>query len=195
MPMSRGISSLATDSAPRIEERDDDRSVPDELLALLYRQVAALVGPRRELDDIVQAAAERALRSLPRFEGRSALSTWTYSIAYRAVVDHDRWFRRWRRRFVLAEDEPVPERCSSFDGEAAMMELRRARRLHQVLSELPPAKRAVVVLHDLEGMPLKDVAEVVGANERTVRSRLRDARKKLAALLAEDPLFRTEVTP
>ena len=186
---------MATDSAPRIEERDDDRSVPDELLALLYRQVAALVGPRRELDDIVQAAAERALRSLPRFEGRSALSTWTYSIAYRAVVDHDRWFRRWRRRFVLAEDEPVPERCSSFDGEAAMMELRRARRLHQVLSELPPAKRAVVVLHDLEGMPLKDVAEVVGANERTVRSRLRDARKKLAALLAEDPLFRTEVTP
>ncbi len=193
--MTRGLSSVVNESAPSsAEARDGARAVPDELLALLYRQVAALVGPRRELDDIVQAAAERALRALPRFEGRSALSTWTYSIAYRAVVDHDRWFRRWRRRFVLAEDEPAPERSSSWDGEAAMMELRRAKRLHQVLGELPAAKRAVVVLHDLEGMALREVAEVVGANERTVRSRLRDARKKLAQLLAEDPLFQTEVT-
>jgi RNA polymerase sigma-70 factor (ECF subfamily) len=193
--MTRGLSSVVNESAPSAAETlESARAVPDELLALLYRQVAALIGPRRELDDIVQAAAERALRALPRFEGRSALSTWTYSIAYRAVVDHDRWFRRWRRRFVLAEDEPVPERCSSWDGEAAMMELRRARRLHQVLSELPATKRAVIVLHDLEGMALREVAEVVGANERTVRSRLRDARKKLAQLLTEDPLFRTEVT-
>jgi RNA polymerase sigma-70 factor (ECF subfamily) len=193
--MTRGLSSVVNESAPSAAEAlEGARAVPDELLALLYRQVAALIGPRRELDDIVQAAAERALRALPRFEGRSALSTWTYSIAYRAVVDHDRWFRRWRRRFVLAEDEPVPERCSSWDGEAAMMELRRARRLHQVLSELPATKRAVIVLHDLEGMALREVAEVVGANERTVRSRLRDARKKLAQLLTEDPLFRTEVT-
>jgi RNA polymerase sigma-70 factor (ECF subfamily) len=130
-------------------------------------------------------AAERALRSLPRFEGRSALSTGTYGIAYRTVLDHDRWFRRWARRMTLSDT--IEEKPSDWDGERATIELTRARRLHVALGRLPAAKRAVLVLHDLEGMELKEVAKVVGANERTVRSRLRDGRKKLAELLSEDP--------
>jgi RNA polymerase sigma-70 factor (ECF subfamily) len=172
-----------------VEESDRVSTAPADLLRLLYRQVRSLAGPRRELDDLVQMAAERALRSLPRFEGRSALSTWTYGIAYRTVLDHDRWFRRWARRFSFADGEDA---ASDWDGERASLEIARARRLHTALAKLPPAKRAVVVLHDLEGMELKEVAGVVGANERTVRSRLRDARKKLVELLSEDPLFDAE---
>ena len=42
------------------------RESPDELLALLYRQMRALAGPRQDLDDLVQAAAERALKALER---------------------------------------------------------------------------------------------------------------------------------
>jgi DNA-directed RNA polymerase specialized sigma24 family protein len=57
---------------------------------------------------------------------------------------------------------------------------------------LPPPKRTVIVLHDLEGMEMKEVAAVVEANERTVRSRLRDGRKRLAAILIADPLFERE---
>jgi RNA polymerase sigma-70 factor (ECF subfamily) len=169
-------------------------SVPKELLALLYRQMRALAGPRRDLDDLVQAAAERALRALPRFEGRSALSTWTYGVAYRTVLDHDRWYRRWSRRFSLADSSEPPEPPSSWDGEVAFTELRRARRLHAALARLPASKRAVVVLHDLEGVDVKRIAEIVEANERTVRSRLRDGRKKLAALLVTDPLFDVEAS-
>jgi RNA polymerase sigma-70 factor (ECF subfamily) len=174
---------------------DDARQAPAQLLRLLYRQVRSLAGPRPDLDDLVQSAAERALRSLPRFEGRSALSTWTYGIAYRTLLDHDRWFRRWRRRFSFAEDHAVPEPESGADSEAITLELARARRLYAALSELPSAKRAVVVLHDLEGVDIRDVARIVGTNERTVRSRLRDARRKLAALLSADPLFDPESKP
>ena len=174
----------------RVDSSDRISSPPADLLRLLYRQVRSLVGPRKDLDDLVQMAAERALKSLHRFEGRSALSTWTYGIAYRTVLDHERWFRRWTRRFSLSSaEEPV----SDWNAERASLELSRARRLHEALAKLPPAKRAAVVLHDLEGLELKQVAVVVGANERTVRSRLRDGRKKLAELLAEDPLFDAEV--
>ncbi len=70
-----------------------------------------------------------------------------------------------------------------------MQELERAKKLHHALDTLPPAKRAVLVLHDLEGLEMKEVAGIVGTNERTVRSRLRDGRKKLADLLGDDPLF------
>lgn len=160
-----------------------------QLLKLLYRQVRSLSGPRPDLDDLVQLAAERALRSLPRFDGRSALSTWTYGIAYRTIVDHGRFWSRWRRRFEHWDEERAPEPRSGADTEAAVLELRRARRVHEALRQLPPAKRAVLVMHDLEGMPLREVAEAVGANDRTVRSRLRDGRRRLAELLRADPLF------
>jgi RNA polymerase sigma-70 factor, ECF subfamily len=162
--------------------------VPDELLRLLYRQVRALAGPRPNLDDLVQAAAERAVRSWPRFEGRSALSTWTYGIAYRTMLDHDRWYVRWRRRFRLGLDAE-PEQAADWDGEQGLIEVMRARRLHAALDRLAPAKRAVVTLRDLEGLELKEIALIVGANERTVRSRLRDGRRRLVELLSPDPLF------
>src|SRR6478752_10273792 len=77
------------------------REESDELLALLYRQMRSLAGPRQDLDDLVQAAAERALKALPRFERRSSLSTFTYGIVYRTLIDHQRWYRRFQRRFSL----------------------------------------------------------------------------------------------
>jgi RNA polymerase sigma-70 factor (ECF subfamily) len=166
-----------------------------ELLRLLYRQVRTLAGPRPDLDDLVQAAAERALKALPTFERRSAFSTWTYGIAYRTVLDHDRWLSRFRRRFSFAEDADGLDVASASDVEHDAMLAVRARRLHVALETLPPAKRAVIVLHDLEGLALKEVAAVVSANERTVRSRLIDARKKLASILTNDPAFDSEGTP
>jgi RNA polymerase sigma-70 factor, ECF subfamily len=173
-------------------ERAHAPEAPPELLRLLYRQIRSLAGPRPDLDDLVQAAAERALKALPRFEGRSALSTWTYGIAYRTLLDHDRWFRRWRKRFSFAEDMRVPEPETERDSETAALELARARRLHEALEHLPPAKRAVLVLHDLEGVEMREIATIVTANERTVRSRLRDGRKKLLEILRADPLFDSE---
>ena len=174
-------------------------SLPDEALELLYRQMHALAGPRRDLDDLVQTAAERALRAWPRFRGQSALSTWTYQIAYRTFVDELRWFGRWQRRFGLWGDVPRSEwRRSEADAastEAATIQLERARRLHAALEQLPPAKRAVVVLYELEQLSAAEVATIVGTNERTVRSRLRDGLRRLADLLRADPLFDPEEAP
>ncbi len=164
-----------------------------QLLPLLYRQMRALVGRRADLDDLVQMAAERALRSLPTFDGRSALSTWTYSIAYHTLLDHERWYRRWARRFALTETERVahvPTMARSAD--ALYDDATRAARLRTALDRLPPEKRTVIVLCDLEERSVREIADIVGANELTVRSRLRDGRKKLAALLSADPSFQLD---
>jgi RNA polymerase sigma-70 factor (ECF subfamily) len=165
----------------------------DELLALLYRQMRALAGPRQDLDDLVQAAAERALKALVRFEGRSSLSTFTYGIVYRTLIDQQRWFRRFQRRFTLDSREEPDELVFPRSSETDLRELERARRLYAALDQLPNEKRATLILHDLEGLDVADVAAISGANERTVRSRLRDAHKKLAQLLRQDPLFDPEV--
>jgi len=182
---------LAPPPLDRVSSPPDDRvsrEVPANLLPLLYRQMRSLAGPRPDLDDLVQAAAERALRSWNRFEGRSQISTWTYGIAFRTLIDHDRWYHRWRRRFAFSDDGDV-EQAHAVDTEGDLTELERARKLHRALAELPAGKRAVVVLAELEGLSMKEVSAIVGVNERTVRSRLRDARQKLVKLLSDDPLF------
>lgn len=123
------------------------------------------------------------------------LSTFAYGVAYRTLLGHDRWFRRWRRRFSYAEDEPAPEPQNPGEStEEAALRAQRSASLHRALAQLAPSKRAVIVLHDLEGLPLKDVATIVATNERTVRSRLRDGRRKLAEILANDPGFDSEAT-
>lgn len=174
-------------------EQTRARESSDELLALLYRQMRSLAGPRQDLDDLVQAAAERALKALERFEGRSSLPTFTYGIVYRTLIDHQRWFRRFQRRFTLDTREEPPELPFPRTSETDLRELTRAQRLYVALDALPQEKRATLILHDLEGLDVADVATISGANERTVRSRLRDAHKKLAELLRQDPLFDPEV--
>jgi RNA polymerase sigma-70 factor (ECF subfamily) len=174
-------------------EETQAREGSDELLALLYRQMRSLAGPRQDLDDLVQAAAERAIKALVRFEGRSSLSTFTYGIVYRTLIDQQRWFRRFQRRFTLDSREEPDELVFPRSSETDLRELTRARRLYAALDHLPNEKRATLILHDLEGLDVADVAAISGANERTVRSRLRDAHKKLAELLRQDPLFDPEV--
>ncbi|MCE7889841.1 MAG: sigma-70 family RNA polymerase sigma factor [Sorangiineae bacterium PRO1] len=78
LPASLELPLLAPPPLDRISDPPAERvsgEIPGNLLQLLYRQMRGLAGPRPDLDDLVQAAAERALKSWSRFEGRSALST------------------------------------------------------------------------------------------------------------------------
>jgi RNA polymerase sigma factor (sigma-70 family) len=93
---------------------------------------------------------------------------------------------------VLEGQEPVVDVPSARCSETDLVELERARRLYRALDGLPPAKRAALILHDLEGLDVGEVSAITDTNERTVRSRLRDARKKLSSVLDEDPLFDSE---
>src|SRR5262245_42930702 len=95
---------------------------PDELLALLYRQMRALAGPRQDLDDLVQAAAERAVKALERFERRSSLATFTYGIVYRTLIDHQRWYRRFQRRFSENNRDELDEAAFPRSSETDLRE-------------------------------------------------------------------------
>jgi RNA polymerase sigma-70 factor (ECF subfamily) len=164
----------------------------EEVFRLVYRQVHVLARGTRgaDLDDLVQMAAEHAIRGLPSFAGRSQLATWTFRICYWTLRKHDRWYRRWLRRFALTDDGHLPE-PSAFESGADDRALtdERGRRLTIALGQLSEKRRTVIVLHDLEGMTVDEVAEVVRAKPRAVRSRLRDARNALARILQTDPYF------
>jgi RNA polymerase sigma-70 factor (ECF subfamily) len=160
----------------------------NEVFELVYRQMRSLAGKRPDFDDLVQIAAEQVLRSLSSFEGRSKLSTWTYRICYLTVLRHERWYRRWLRRFTLSERGDLEGHAPAHD-EPSLEEIERAARLRHAVEQLSPKRRTVVVLHDLEGQSIESIAHVVRANPLTVRSRLRDGRRDLARILAADPYF------
>jgi RNA polymerase sigma-70 factor (ECF subfamily) len=164
-----------------------------ELVVLVRAQVRSLVGATRDLEDLTQATLEQIVRALPRFEGRCELSTFTYSIASRIVMNHWRSIGRYLRRFVLGIDNvPEPEDGSLTDAES-FADRERIARLHHHLETLPADQRIVVVLFDLEELPASRIAEIIDCPEPTVRSRLKRGRAALAKRLVRDPLFADDV--
>ena len=150
---------------------------------MVYRRMTALAGPGApDLDDLVQIAAEQVFQNLTSFDGRSEILTWVYTICYRVLLRQRRWYRRWQARFTLQHPELVV--ASDEPSAAATLEAReRVAELQGALARLSDKYRAAVVLCDLEELPVREVARIVGANELTVRSRLRDGRKQLHRLL------------
>lgn len=153
-----------------------------ELFGLVDRCMRALVSREdRDFEDLVQAAATEVWRARDSFQGRSELSSWVYGVCYRVLLNHRRFWRRFRLRFDIGvAAEPASDAPHSFE---LLDERQRAERVRQVLDRLSDKHRAVVVLHDLEGFDVADIAGIVGANTLTVRSRLRDGRRRLRRLL------------
>lgn len=156
--------------------------------------MAALAGRSApDLDDLVQQAAEQVFRSRSSFEGRSELLTWVYAVCYRVLLKQRRWYRRWSVRFRL-EQEGDPELRNEELPSGEWERRERATRLQAALDCLSERHRAVVVLHDLEELGVAEIAKIVGCNELTVRSRLRDGRKRLRGLLGADETQSMEST-
>jgi RNA polymerase sigma-70 factor, ECF subfamily len=154
-----------------------------DLTLLVYRQMRALTGPHRDLDDLAQTALEQILRA--EFRGDSKLSTFTHSVCYNVWTKHLRFNYRFRARFAPAESDDASEGVEATDPASLLEDRRRLLRLYEALSLVSVKRRAVVALHDISGLSVAEIADVVGTNEATVRTRLRDGRKKLRALLLD----------
>lgn len=154
-----------------------------ELFEALYRRMATLAGRSApDLDDLVQQAAEQVIKGRQGFEGRSDLSTWIYVVCYRVLLKHRRWYRRWSVRFRFEQEGDPTPRDETLPG-ATLERRERARRLQAALDRLSERHRATVVLHDIEELTIAEIACIVGSNEMTVRSRLREGRRRLRNFL------------
>jgi RNA polymerase sigma-70 factor (ECF subfamily) len=148
------------------------------------RLVSRLAGPHRDVDDLVQEVFLQVFRSLPSFRREARFSTWLHRVAVNVVLMH----LRARRCRVHASAELSPEHHAHDDNPLAHAErLERQRALYRHLDRLSEKKRAVFILHELEGLPPQEVAALVGSNVLTVRTRLFYARQELLAAMGKDP--------
>jgi RNA polymerase sigma-70 factor (ECF subfamily) len=145
----------------------------------VHRFICALGVPDSEREDACQEVFMAIYRSLGRFRGDARLSTWIYRIAARGA---NRLVQR-RRLHVLVSTlllrEPLPEPEPDPSEKTARVHL-----LDDLLKRLPPKKRTVLVLFEIEGLPIDEIAKIVGCPENTVWSRLHHARAELTKLAA-----------
>jgi RNA polymerase sigma-70 factor (ECF subfamily) len=140
----------------------------------------------QDADDILQEVFVEVARSLRKFEGRAAFSTWLHRICVRTAVRQMK--KRYRQVGESAQEDSRPEPADLRPGPDEETATRdRAKRVRALLEQLAPKKRMVLVLHDLEGVSPKEISDLVGAPVLTVRTRLFYARRELAALAARDP--------
>ena len=146
----------------------------------LWAHCYRMTGRRTDADDLCQEAIARAIEHAEALQA-SAPEGWLFRIATTVCLDHLR--REQRVRSITDLVDPVafddmPARTA--DPEAVVL-LRDDVRLAVVvaLQHLAPKQRAVLLLHDVCGLPLVDVADAVGTNDNAAKATLRRARAAL----------------
>lgn len=156
------------------------REVFDEHAGYVWRTFRHLGIPDADVEDLCQEVFVVVHRKLGEFEGRSSLKTWLYGICLRVASDHR---RRAHVRNERAQADPAEHLAA--EGELRPDARAEARTsLQALLAELDEDKRTVLVLYELEGLTMKEVAEVVGCPLQTAYSRLHAARERVLALVS-----------
>ena len=159
------------------------RQIFDEHARYIWRTLRHLGIPEADTPDLCQEVFVTVHRKLSSFEGRSSLRTWLYGICIRVASEH-------RRRPHVRREIPLSEPTGEAYGEPStalepVLEQRAA--VERLLAVLDEDKRQVVVLYEIEGFSMKEVAEIVDCPLQTAYSRLHAARAlMLSAFNAEE---------
>jgi len=163
-----------------------------------YRLAKGIAGSAQDAEEVVQDAFWTVVRKIDTFRGEAAFASWFYRIVSNAAYQKLR--HQPGRRGEISFDEvlplfhengqhvtPIADWSPSVDDPSRETELRIA--LTASIEELPPDYRAVLILHDVEGLSNVEVAESLGitvpnAKSRTHRARL-FLRKRLGSFMSD----------
>ena len=145
--------------------------------------------------EAVQDAFVSAFRSCGRFEGSSRISTWLHRIVVNACLMR---LRTQRRRVEVSIDDWLPRFLPDGHHEASFIDWSNAAHalieqeetcalVRRCIDQLPDSYRTVLLMHDIEGIPVHEVATALDISSNAVHIRLHRARQALRTLL--DPVF------
>lgn len=159
----------------------------------IHQLVHRMVHGGPETEDLVQETFLRAFRGLSGFRGHSSFKTWLHQIATNACLNH---LARAERRFAhdsleaplspegdVTLGERLPAAGQTPEEAATAAEL--YRQVEKAVAGLSPEFRAVLVLRDIQDLTYEEIAETLGLNLGTVKSRLARARRQVQQQLAE----------
>ena len=142
---------------------------------------------------LLQEVFLRVIQRASEFQGGSKVSTWIYTIARNLCIDTSRKMVFRRHRSLDAPTGDDPEGPTMMDRVVAATPLADREviggdlkeRIARAVEELPEEQREVFLMRELQDLAFKDIAEIVGVPENTVKSRMRYALERLQRALAE----------
>jgi RNA polymerase sigma-70 factor (ECF subfamily) len=163
------------DADPTERAQRGDAEAAREIVQTYYpsvlRFLSTLCANPADAEELTQEAFVKALRAIRRFRGESGLRTWLHRIAYHEFLHHCR-----SQKVTTVLDEAMSSPL--FDTTSVLaMDLERA------LWRLTQEYRATFILCDVQGLTMRESAEVLGVPEGTIKSRLHAARRRLAEIL------------
>ena len=154
-----------------------------DVARLVYR----MLGPTADAEDVVQEVFLQVHRSLGEFRGQAKFTTWLHRVAVNVVL----MTRRAAKSRPALHHEREPEADHEPDhGPLPDEDAVRSQRIEafrRLLDRLAEKKRAVFILHEIEGRSPAEIAELVDAPVLTVRTRLFYARRELDAMMRDEP--------
>jgi RNA polymerase sigma-70 factor (ECF subfamily) len=136
-----------------------------------------IVGPS-DAEEVAQEVFVRVFRGLTAFRGDSALSTWIYRLTVNAALSH---LAKRGRRHEVGEDALVEVAAP----QVAERDSALAARIEAALTKLPAGYRAILVLHDVEGLSHEECAAILECRVGTCKSQLHKARARMRELLGD----------
>lgn len=173
-------------------DREEFRHLVEKYQQMVFRTCIGFVHYKDDADDLTQEVFIKAYESLNRFRGDSAFSTWLYRIAVNAALNRT---KRSPFSFILKRagdnrSDDIPPDISDInepyadDPESIMIRQEDIERVRRAVDSLPESQRTAIVLSRYDGLPQKEIAEIMNTTEGAVEALIQRAKKSLREKLA-----------
>jgi RNA polymerase sigma-70 factor, ECF subfamily len=174
----------------------DDKEAFEELVRRHQHRVFAVAGGilrhREDVEDIAQQAFVKAYFSLKRFDQRAAFSTWLYKITVNECWD---LLRKRKVRPLLYESDLSEEQARQFGATQEResgapdigQQLASRQRVERLLEALDARDRMMLILKEVEGFAVEEIAKILDLNTNTVKVRLFRARRRMVSQARKRP--------
>ena len=145
----------------------------------LYNLAYHFAGSAEEAEDVTQEIFLRLYQNLHRYTGEAPLAAWALRLSRNLCIDHYRRMRRDQRSYAVP-DEILEQMPAAGDLQEELQRREELRAVYGALAELPEESAEVVLLRDLQGWTMDEIAVYLGVPLGTIKSRLHRARLGVA---------------
>lgn len=170
----------------RVQQGDEMafREIVERYQAKVFSIIYGILRNHNDAEDIAQQVFAKIYFSIRKFDFRSSLLTWIYKITVNECYDY---LRKKRVRKLVYESDFSEEDANRMSNSEMSMdhapsaEIRLSQRdyVHKLLSRVSEEDRLLMVLKEVEGHSVEELAQMTGMNENTIKVKLFRARQKL----------------
>ncbi len=158
----------------------------------VHRTLYRILGSNADMEDLVQDVFLEVFRSLARFRGEARLSTWIARITTRVAMNY---IGRRKPPAQSLDALSAEVEAAGPSAEESALAREAAERLYRALERVEAAQRVAFALHVIEGLPLREVAEITESSLVATKSRVWRARREIEKRARRDPLLASFLGP